>query len=1365
MREDINFIEPIPEAMQHGKKILQSYLRRLTNLSGNNRSLLLLRLHADQLMDLNQVNHLNGYPSFEVLKALIGGKTIKLCQVLDSRLEFNNEVSKKLKRIQRADSFLFEERGSYDLHVGWPFVRGKFSDGTPIRCPLLFFPVSLTQENNGWFLQLRLHAGITLNKSFMLAYAFYNNVSLEEEMVDTNFEDFNTDSTVFRTQLYQLLKEKIEINFNPDNFRDELTPFHEFKKEEFDQKHRNGELKLFPEAVLGIFPQAGSQLVPDYLKLIEQNSLPDLEAFFLNKNVGQEQKTEVEKIIVNQSLKEEKIHTPFILDAYQENAIRAVKSGQSIVVQGPPGTGKSQLICNLMADAIASGRRALLVCQKRAALDVVYNRLQEKQLGDFVGLVHDFRNERKMIFNKIARQIDSIEDFRTVNRSLDVIQMERRFFHVCRSIDRITEELAEFKNTLFNDSECGVSVKELYLTSDINGDTINIRQEYQYFPFTNVADFLKTVRQYAEYAQTFERNEYVWRNRCSFSALALKDMREIEQAVSDIPAYQQETREKIKDRINVTLNLEDADSFRAREDDVLGLIALLKTEPIFGYMQTMADERDDETSFLWFTNVERVLMNCFSGAGPETFLYSDQLVKFQEALQKNVSSQGNIFRHIRWALFSTDKQWINDVLAANKLPKNKKGLRILEERIDNRMNLEHHLTAIKKKSWLVDLPTDYDEAKIKTWFTRQKLAIRAKLIFNTLREVKEGLHPKKYTRDTFVAVLKDLLDIVGKLKEKKTEWVKYITPFQFRQLITEPSREDEYLKTLRRDFESLCDFDRIRENLLPHERDTILKLHDKVGDWDGAAMEQLFQNSLRLAWIDHIEAKNPELRSVSSRKMDKQREELIALVDEKQKLSHDILLLRARERVYENLEFNRLNNRVTYRDLYHQVTKKKKIWPLRKLVTDFQHELFNLMPCWMASPEAASAIFPMTDLFDLVIFDEASQCFSEKGIPAMYRGKQLVVAGDDMQLKPNELYQSRWEEEGDHPDLEVDSLLDLAKRYLPTVHLQGHYRSRSLELIDFSNRHFYEGRLQLLPDRHILNKHEPAIEYQQVDGVWENNANLAEAQEVVERVISLLAVWPEKHIGVVTFNSPQQDLILDLLEERFVAEGKTIPPSLFVKNIENVQGDEKDIIIFSVGYAPDKKKKMKMQFGSLNMPGGENRLNVAVTRAREKIILISSIQPEQLRTDDLKNEGPRLLRKYLEYARDVHESRFIPTVYLNGKQPATWYLNNQIKTWADQKFPEYKFEVNSLPLADVHIKKGSGYLGIVLTDDMHYFSSLSQKDFFAYTPSLMARRNWNFHYVFSRNLWQGREKVEEDLLRFIGSKIADSDSAASGRPM
>jgi hypothetical protein len=357
-----------------------------------------------------------------------------------------------------------------------------------------------------------------------------------------------------------------------------------------------------------------------------------------------------------------------------------------------------------------------------------------------------------------------------------------------------------------------------------------------------------------------------------------------------------------------------------------------------------------------------------------------------------------------------------------------------------------------------------------------------------------------------------------------------------------------------------------------------------------------------------------------------------------------------------------------------------------------------------------------------------------------------------MQLKPSELYQVRWEEDGDDPDVEVDSLLELSERYLPTVHLQGHYRSQSLELIDFSNKHFYDGRLRLLPDRHTLNRQEPGIEYHNVKGVWEDHANIKEAESVVDRVIELVRENPKKEIGVVTFNSPQQVLIMDLMEEKFANEKLLIPASLFVKNIENVQGDEKDIIIFSIGYAPDKQKKMKMQFGSLSTSGGENRLNVAVTRAREKIILICSIEPEELRTEEVQNEGPRLLRKYLEFARDVYNKKYRPHIQAPVKQSAAWFLNSQLCKWTEDKFTELQFETDTLPMADLHFKKDGIHLGIVATDDGRYYSSLSVKDTFAYVPALYAQKNWEYHMVFSRNLWQNREGVEEGLMRFIGTR-------------
>ena len=344
----------------------------------------------------------------------------------------------------------------------------------------------------------------------------------------------------------------------------------------------------------------------------------------------------------------------------------------------------------------------------------------------------------------------------------------------------------------------------------------------------------------------------------------------------------------------------------------------------------------------------------------------------------------------------------------------------------------------------------------------------------------------------------------------------------------------------------------------------------------------------------------------------------------------------------------------------------------------------------------------------------------------MYRGKQVVIAGDSKQLQPNDLYRVRFENDtDDNPELEVDSLLDLACQYLPQTQLRGHYRSKSLDLIDFSNQYFYKNILSLLPDFQEINLQKPAIQYLKVDGVWENNTNPIEAEAVWDLVDKLNQKYPEKSIGIVTFNAKQQGFIQDLFE----AKTLKFDHPLFIKNIENVQGDERDIIIFSIGYAPDAKGKMAMQFGSLNGQGGENRLNVAVTRAREKIYVISSILPNQLRVEEVQNEGPRLLKSYLEYALNVSEGNYKPQAYRSENYQANWLLKEQILRDNDQYIKE-------LPFADVTVKNQNIYESLILTDDDLYYEHLSPKETFAYIPAGLRAKGWKFERIFSRNFWK-----------------------------
>jgi hypothetical protein len=241
---------------------------------------------------------------------------------------------------------------------------------------------------------------------------------------------------------------------------------------------------------------------------------------------------------------------------------------------------------------------------------------------------------------------------------------------------------------------------------------------------------------------------------------------------------------------------------------------------------------------------------------------------------------------------------------------------------------------------------------------------------------------------------------------------------------------------------------------------------------------------------------------------------------------------------------------------------------------------------------------------------------------------------------------------------------------------------------------------------------------------------------------------PDKEIGVVTFNMKQQTYIYELMEERFSNKKLTIPAGLFIKNIENVQGDEKDIIIFSIGYAPDEKGRMNMQFGSLNQVNGENRLNVAVTRAKEKIYVVTSIYPDQLKTEETKNEGPKLLKEYLEYARQISEKRFEYKTQPTSAFGAEWYLKYKLKEAVNSKNNAIELR-NQMPFADLTVMNKDNFCGLIVTDDDLYHGSYSVKEAHVYTPFSFSNKNWRFLDFYSREYWQNPKAVIERFEKFV----------------
>lgn len=466
------------------------------------------------------------------------------------------------------------------------------------------------------------------------------------------------------------------------------------------------------------------------------------------------------------------------------------------------------------------------------------------------------------------------------------------------------------------------------------------------------------------------------------------------------------------------------------------------------------------------------------------------------------------------------------------------------------------------------------------------------------------------------------------------------------------------------------------------------------------------------------------------------------------------------------------------KDFVYQISKDKKFWPIRRCVDVYGDLVLSLFPCWLLSPENVSALLPLRkNLFDLVIFDEASQVFIESTLPTIYRGKNIVVAGDSKQLRPSATFMKRYM--GADPDmqedysvqaaLEVESLLDLAVARYESANLQYHYRSRNSELIDFSNSAFYSSLLRVAPNV-SLNKKDRPIERYKVCGKWIGRKNTAEAEKVASLLKNILLNRKNgESVGIITFNSDQQACIAETIDKL----AKTDTPfrlalakeqsrldggedtSLFIKNLENVQGDERDIIIFSTGYAPGEDGRIYAGFGALSAEGGENRLNVAITRAKSKVIIVTSIEPEELRVEGAKNRGPVLLKEYLLYARAIADgdratadlilsrldkSEKKDTVRSEYSARVIGEIKERLEKAGYKVHTELGSLGNRISLA-VYDEKADRYLvGVELDRDAYEFSS-SPMERDVCKHRFLESRGWKILRIWSRDWWLSPQKV------------------------
>lgn len=1283
------------------ESIFQTYLNRLTDLSTKNRSLYLPKLEGTGMLDVREFDFLTGEPAFEILRKGMGGKKkITLSPDLDPRSGDANQVSKVLSRMAFRDQLTQEETGEQSLYLAWLFAEGKLINGQIVRSPLLLKPVQLHKENGFWILVSE--ENWQWNPAFLLAWRHATGQNMPETFSDELLENLPKDSIEFRTALVKLIQEFFAIQVQSNLLEDQILPFPNSQISLDQERFIEGKVSLKPYAVLGQFAQKGSFLFSDYEQLIQDHSESSLEDLFQHLFLSEKRETQI---------REENLFPVFPLDASQESALIKVRQGKSLVIQGPPGTGKSQLIANLVSDYIARGKKVLVVSQKRAALDVVFERLEKAGFGQFLGLVHDFRGDQKVLFEKIKSQIESIEGYQTQNRGIDAIQLERELSLLSKTIYRLSAKFEELRTALFDEKLAGIPIKALYLQANLNQSAFSNPKLIQ-LDVEHAKGFEQDLRIFSGYRNRFERS--FWEKRVSFSGIQPSDFGQISASLIGLENHRKQLPQSLfgeKSKPFLKAIWSDRVFLEKVKKLQFSLSNLSKPEKDFAFIFQPKEQKA-------LTKIRKFLIQAIEASQGWKFELGSDLESLSKELEALIPLSQSFFGKLQ-AKFSKAKFPLTfQALSQNGVT------------FTTQILLDIHLECRSKFQILAQqeaLPiSSFFESSDQ--FSTDLIQIEKLLTWKECWDNLSGIHDltdwKKLSYSEFGAAFDQIQSWSEDLSSHLVSSRLWLNEAQFLELI-EKGLEAVFPENPLRwpsVFTELKGFDQFLEGWKFRDLGELL-----VEDFSELNLDQLieaFWNGWRLAWIGEIERQHPILPELGSLRLSHEMVELKNAILEKRKNARHLALLRLREQVAEHLEYNRLGNRLTYRDLLHQVSKKRQKWPIRKLLEELGVEVFRVLPCWLGSPETVSAVFPTDQVFDLVIFDEASQCPVERGLPAMLRGKQVVVAGDSKQLRPSDFYQVKWESEEEGMEYEAESLLELAAHFFENLQLRGHYRSADPGLIHFSNTHFYGNRLETLPDYATVKAGKTPFSWEKVEGNWENQINRMEANAVLNRVELIRKEAPQDSIGIVTGNYFQMELIREELWKAGFQDA-----SIKVRNIENVQGDEFDQVILSLGYAPNREGKLVTNFGLLSKSGAENRLNVAITRARKMLHVISSIEPEDFRPGQLANPGLALLREFLAWVKVQSKDRKIPSpeVKVPGFE-LDWSLKNHLLK-SDSGFSK---EIPSAVMDLIRTDQEGNQIAI-LTDDQRFFDAPTAKAAMAYHPILLEVKGWNWEWKWSRN--------------------------------
>ena len=1088
---------------------------------------------------------------------------------------------------------------------------------------------------------------------------------------------------------------------------------------------------------------------------------------------------EEENVDLDRKYPAEEIALPIGADSSQFEAICAAVEQRSFILHGPPGTGKSQTITNIIANALYKGKKVLFVAEKMAALQVVQRRLESIGLAPFCLELHSNKAKKSAVLQQLKRTTEVVKQ-----------KSNQEFRIEAEQINLLRGQLNDYMQALHRVHPAGLSLYDCfarYASLDYSGETI------AFSPGT-----LQGMTPEGRARVDAAVEEY--QAACILCGHPATDPWKGVGLTEYTPSLKSELRDELETLSN---HLEQIKGLRARLAEILPIevsgLSASQDQALREVVRILSSAQVLSAGLLAENDPAEMslLLDRAARCGEERDRVRDAILsRFDPGIfSADVSAWERQWRQ------SSSKWWLPRLLGRNKLRGEVRAYAKGSEKLDPEQLLEV-FSLLKSYRTLQEQLDEYGKTLSpilgRLWDEQTGSWDRLSLLGQTneslhrailalTEDIPRSLSVKQALRNRlnggteafktlYGALFEQYLSLETDLSERTMRLQQRLHTSAFTDVSTcriqaWSSLVEGWVEHLGHLHEWVM-YNLQREKVLSLDLETLVQALEN-GKVDSSQVVLCYKKSFLKAYAEYILSQEPRLMTFHGKLFEEKLRRFRTLSRDFERLTRQELFARLAGSLPALQKEAAQSSEVGI--LQRNIRNGGRGTSIRRLFDQIPDLLSRMCPCMLMSPiSVAQYIDADRSPFDLVIFDEASQMPTSEAVGAIARGRHLIVVGDPKQMPPTHFFSTDTydEENADKEDLEsiLDDCLALS---LPSKHLLWHYRSKHESLIAFSNVKYYENRLLTFPSPDDL---ATKVHFQYVDGLYDRGAtrqNLAEAQAVVKEIEQRLSdpLTARRSIGVVTFNTHQQSLIEDLLTDRFRIHPELETAALeceepvFIKNLENVQGDERDVILFSVGYGPDKTGRIALNFGPLNREGGWRRLNVAVSRARYQMKVFSSLRADQIDLNRTSAEGVAGLKAFLEYAEKGRKVLFSGQGSENRTQDA---LLASIARELEARGYVVRLDVGCsgyrIDIGVVDPQHPDKYLLGILCDGYHASVARTAHDRVVTQPGALRMLGWKLHHLWAMDWWEDRERALGEVVAAIESARHSAEDGQAEQP-